>query len=355
MAVRTAEEAKLKDTFEQLAARLRQAEFQPRLVRKLAYWVQKSDRRLPLAFLDQTVGEIVQASYGSLVASAGIGPKKLQCLLKLLRRVLVHEAPPSAGLAEPTTAKVTKANGHPVAFDSEHVSEVEWERWRQTVLLFGFEQEKLGRMAPSLARLPFLIWHTPLAFYLDHSLEQLRELKTYGRKRVSVVMEVFHAIHNLFQNGVPSPYFAVRLTPRFILPIEAWTAAVLKEERLPLAAEVYQEVVEPLLAQFLEDAGENVEQLARARLDVGSDAIPMRQQAIDLGVTRSRIYQMLEECGHVLEVRWPEGRCVLRQLQEHLVRHDADHVAAKVLGRLLDLSYPAKLDPVSKHLVAASS
>ncbi len=27
-----------------------------------------------------------------------------------------------------------------------------------------------------------------------------------------------------------------------------------------------------------------------------------------MGVTRARIYQLLEECGKIMAVRWPEGR-----------------------------------------------
>jgi hypothetical protein len=223
MAVRNAEEAKLKETFEQVVAQLKKPEFQSRHPHALAYWVQKADRRLPLAFLDRTVGEIIHTSYYILVASAGIGPKKMQCLTRLLRRVVTHEAPASS----PNSGDISqpKVNANSLTFDPDHVSELEWEHWRKTVRLFGLEGEKLGRIAPSLSRIPSVIWHTPLSFYLDQSLEEIRQLRTYGRKRVTVVAEVFHTVHNLFRDGVPNPYFAVRLVPRFVLPIETWATS----------------------------------------------------------------------------------------------------------------------------------
>ena len=49
-----------------------------------------------------------------------------------------------------------------------------------TVRLHGIGQEKLGRLAPSLQSLPTVIWESPLGFYLDKSLTEIRELKTHG-------------------------------------------------------------------------------------------------------------------------------------------------------------------------------
>ena len=49
--------------------------------------------------------------------------------------------------------------------------------------------------SPSLQELPTVIWNSPLSTFLDYSLAELRQLKTYGEKRVRVVLEVFHAVH----------------------------------------------------------------------------------------------------------------------------------------------------------------
>ena len=70
----------------------------------------------------------------------------------------------------------------------------------------------------------------------------------------------------------------------------------------------------PLLEQILIDSGEAVYSLARDRLGVGVPRRTVREQARELGVTRARIYQLLEDCGKVMHVRWPEGRSRFQQL-----------------------------------------
>lgn len=344
MAVRSAEEAKLKDSFDQLAAKLREAEHQPRLMRPLAYWVQRSDRRLPLAFLDRSVGEIVHTPFLALVASAGIGPKKMQCLVKLLKRVVTHEEPANASLPSTETATAAEVPATTaratLLFDPEQLSELDWEHWRKTVKLLGLEQEKLGRVAPSLARLPSVIWHTPLSFYLDQSLAQLRQLKTYGIKRVAAVAEVFHAIHVMFQDLRPNLHYSIRLAPRFVESLESWAATVLREQRVISLEELSREFLAPLLEQIEKDAGEFVASLARARLDVEPDSFNVRRISLNRGVTRARIYQMLDECRQIMDVRWPEGRELVQSLRDHQSRVEPEGSSGKLLARLQDLCYP---------------
>ena len=48
--------------------------------------------------------------------------------------------------------------------------------------------------------------------------------------------------------------------------------------------------------------------MAASRLRLDDDAPSVKQQAETIGVTRARVYQLLEDCGKVMEVRWPEGR-----------------------------------------------
>ena len=42
-----------------------------------------------------------------------------------------------------------------------------------------------------------------------------------------------------------------------------------------------------------------------------------------MGVTRARVYQLLEECEQAIEVRWPQGRCLLTLLRQKGERHIA--------------------------------
>ena len=60
--------------------------------------------------------------------------------------------------------------------------------------------------------------------------------------------------------------------------------------------EIEQQLIEPLVQQLGIDAGDTVANLARGRLGVGAGAESVRNQSKSLGVTRARVYQMLEEC-----------------------------------------------------------
>ena len=109
-------------------------------------------------------------------------------------------------------------------FDPLRVSEMVWMHWRETVRRHGVGDEKLGRLTPSLQSLPSVVWNTPLSFYLDLSLGQIRDLKTHGEKRVAVVLEVFHTIHEMLDHIDPQGDLAVRLAPRTIVAAEEWMA-----------------------------------------------------------------------------------------------------------------------------------
>jgi hypothetical protein len=58
-----------------------------------------------------------------------------------------------------------------------------------------------------------------------------------------------------------------------------------------------------------------------------------------MGVTRARVYQLLDDCGKVMDVRWPEGRWLLAPMGSQLAQ--AEDVEALGLYRaILDLFYP---------------
>ena len=62
-------------------------------------------------------------------------------------------------------------------------------------------REKLGRLAPTLLALPTVIWHTPLEYYMQYSVSEIRQLKTHGEKRVRVVLEVFYIAHEILADA----------------------------------------------------------------------------------------------------------------------------------------------------------
>ncbi len=350
----SADDVKLMSSYETVKATLQEPSYADRLDKPLAFWALPNDRRLPTAFLGRTLRDLLHTPFPMLAATAGIGRKKLMTFVKLLVRATKdgNTGPDTLNeLREEEAAPITGTDdaGN---FDPTRVSEVVWAKWRETARQHAIGQELLGRLAPSLATLPTVIWTTPLNFYLDQSLFEIRQLKTHGEKRVNVVLEVFHNVHNLLSHIDKSGGLAVRLAPRSIASVEDWMAEAKGRSFTPGLAEVEQNLVEPLLQQLEIDVGDTVSKLARGRLGVGAKAESVRNQSKALGVTRARVYQLLEECNNVMTVRWPEGRRLLDDFAMWLDENYAAAEVANLLASLREMLYPLKFDSVAEHLRA---
>jgi hypothetical protein len=302
----SAEDFTLMSSFEEVRIRLLEEKRPEELDRPLAYWALPSDRRLPYALLNCHVGALIQMSFNDLAATPGIGRKKIASLLMLLDRALHQEdGPRGNGVQETETVKDLLKDDE---FDLAKVSESRWETWCATVRKHGLQQETLGRMAPSLQELPTVIWNTPLSAYLNLSVSKIRHLKTHGDKRVRAVLEVFHTVHQLIGGIEGHRRLSIRLLPRFVAPLEHWISEELQDGEVPSVQEIRQNLVLPMLNQIQIDAGDTVHRLAAGRLGVEAPPESVRHQSDRLGVTRARVYQLLEACAQVMAVRWPEGK-----------------------------------------------
>jgi hypothetical protein len=163
------------------------------LQRPISHWARQGDRRLPYALLRHTVGEVVETPFADLCSTPGIGPKKIASLLVLLQRAIT-DGLPKTPIVVSEAAKVASKDH----FDADTVSESTWEDWRATVRSRGLEGQMLGQLTPSLRDLPTVIWGATLGEYLDYTLDDLRELKTHGQKRIQTVLEIFYIVHSIF-------------------------------------------------------------------------------------------------------------------------------------------------------------
>ena len=68
----------------------------------------------------------------------------------------------------------------------------------------------------------------------------------------------------------------------------------------------------------------------------------VRSQSQDMGVTRARVYQLLEECARIMQVRWPEGRPQLAQLAERIEDEAVNTHARRLFEATRDLFFPEK-------------
>lgn len=352
----SAADVKLASNYDSLRKTLLGSEFMSRLDRPLAFWALPSDRRLPTAFLGRTLRELLSHSFEQLSATAGIGRRKLETFIKLLVRATKEDAAQSATENLPgTNESPADGRGEDGRFDPQRVSELVWMRWRDTVRRHGVGGEKLGRLTTSLQSLPSVVWNTPLSFYLDQSLAEIRELKTHGEKRVAVVLEVFHTLHEMLAHIDSQGDLAVRLAPRTIVAAEEWMAEARSRSFPPGREEIENSLIEPILQQLAIDSGDTVAKLARGRLGIGANAESVRNQSKSLGVTRARVYQMLEECHNVMSIRWPDGRRQLDEFAQWLDENYASAESANLLASFRELLYPLKFDSVAEHLRAEAS
>lgn len=348
----SAEDIKIQAAFENLRSVLLDGENADRLEKPLAFWALPSDRRLPLSFLPRTLNDLLQFSFDDLAATPGIGKKKMHSLVKLLGRALKSD--PSA-----ISLVSTERKGRPGVdallpqgqFNPDVVSELVWAQWRQQVQTHGLAYEKVGRLCPALRDVPTVIWNTQLGFYLNLTLAEIRALKTHGEKRVRVVLEVFHAVHKMLTTIEPLAGLAIRLQPKFVIGLENSLAALRGRGVSPTLAQLEQSLIEPLLAQLDLDCGDTVAAIARERLGLNDRSVSVRVQARKLGVTRARVYQLLEECNRVMLVRWPEGRQKLDDFALWLDEVYAPAECANLLAALRELLFPLKYDSVNEHLL----
>jgi len=346
----SAEDYKLISGFQAARKTLLDKKYADRLQKPLAYWALPKDRRLPLAFLGRSLKELLDTPFEELSATSGVGQKKMSSLLKLLHRAAADEPPAVpfgiSGLAPESSSTGEKSQKKAGAekFDPSIVSETLWARWCNTVREFDLGHEKLGLLAPTLQSLPTVIWHMPLGEYLDRSAAEIRAMRTHGEKRVRVVLEVFYVVHEILAEAGTQKHLRVCLVPAFVRPIENWITSVLEKPGVPTLDEIRANFTIPLLDQIKIDAGETVHKLVQGRLGIGTSPQSVRAQSEKMGVTRARVYQLLETCAKVMNVRWPDGRRQLALLAEKLQVDRADKDAKKLFDATREFVFPDKYE-----------
>lgn len=330
---------RLVGTYQRLRKQLLEQPDDGRLDKQLAYWVLPSDRRLPIAFLDRDMRSLLKCSFDELLNTPGVGQKKMEGLFALFRRAAKangDEIP--FGLEEPKRGRA-KAGLEP-EFDPTEVSESHWAVWCDTVVRHDFNDYKLGQLAPSLQSLPTVIWHKTLSEYAGNSLAEIRRMRTHGEKRLQSIIEVFRIVHESISTSTPNESLDLQLVPRFVPPLVNWISDTIREKKSPALPELRRELVTPLLKQVEIDLGKLVAELASERLEPNESAPTVKQQASRLGVTRARVYQLLEDCNKVMEVRWPTGRWLLAPLEAR--SSESTPRAQQLIRATCELFYPGE-------------
>jgi hypothetical protein len=327
---------RLVGTYERLRKSLLERPDDGRLDKALSYWVLPTDRRLPIAFLDRTMRDLLGQPLDDLMATPGVGHKKILGFFDLLKRAAKASAPDAPFGLSGDSPKRPKSTA--TGFDAAIVSESLWTQWCETVLRYGMGPEKLGRLAPTLQALPTVIWHSRLEEYADRSLAEIRSLRTHGEKRVNAILEVFCTLHEALSTATLQENVDVIVVPRFIPPLNRWLMETIAHQELPSVDELHKHIVKPMINQIRIDLGDQVAGLANSRLCLDENAPSVKQQAETIGVTRARVYQLLEDCGKVMDVRWPEGRWLLAPLATRFGTSDPETIG--LVHGIIDLFFP---------------
>jgi hypothetical protein len=339
------EELQVVSRFESLRRVLLAEPYAAHRDKPLAYWAVPTDRRLPLAFLGRTLDDLLRTPFAELAATPGIGQKKIRSFVKLLSRVANTDPAevPFDAVAMPENGRGGPATAASGGFDPATVSEVAWAQWRVSVMRHGQGPETLGRLAPSLKNMTRVIWNTTLESYAAMSLEEIRALKTHGEKRVRAILEVFHGVHGLVANMGSPEHLVMRITPKLIDGVESWVGRMLQLPTCPSDEEIFIHFVNPLLKQVRTDATRQIAALAENRLGINGPVTSVRQAARTMGLTRARVYQLLNEINDIMNVRWPMGRHQVYELRDKLEREApaAEHPPSLEQFRAaIELFYP---------------
>jgi hypothetical protein len=134
-------------------------------------------------------------------------------------------------------------------------------------------------------------------------------------------------------------HLAIRLVPEFVVPVEAWVASAVDRTDVT-TEELRKAVTEPLIGQLRIDVRSLVSDLAELRLAVDDDQMwSVQMQAKRMGITRARVYQLLEECSRVMNVRWPEGRGLFHQLNRSWQTLDSQPSAKSALQAVREVFF----------------
>lgn len=310
----TVEELQLLSRFEELRKVLLSPERASLLAKPLADWAYPSDRRLPFVLLGRTLGDLLNTPFMELAATPGIGQRKIRSLVELLGRAASCD--PQV-VAELPASRPRQAEGDGQSFAPGEISEVLWDQWRTTVLEHQLGDEPLGRLAPSLRNLTRVIWSTPLGTYAGLSLAEIRRLRNHGAKRLAAIVEVFYHIHCVLRGVGQGQPLAVRILPRWIEMADRWAVQMLQAEEVPPREAIREHLVRPLLEQLRIDADGHVVMLAESRVGLAGTVSSVRQLSRVMGLTRARLYQLLNSISDIMRVRWPCGRYVLYGLRAH--------------------------------------
>ena len=315
------EELQVVSRFEGLRKMLLSETYADHLDKPLAYWALPTDRRLPLAFLGARCGTCSARRLSNCRPRRASGerrsPRSCSCW-PAPPTPIPPNCPPKSSIRSPT-ARRAAADGQPGRqrrLRSDEHLRGDVGAVAGSVVRHGLAARRSAASPPVLQNMTRVIWNTPLGAYTSSTLAEIRAMKTHGEKRIRAILEVFHAVHTIVAGMGTQEHLVVRIVPRSIDRVEQWIGRALQRPGIPDEQEIFANFVQPLLEQVRIDATQQIATLAENRLGIGGPITSVRQAARTMGLTRARVYQLLNEINDIMMVRWPTGRHQSHELRE---------------------------------------
>ena len=195
-----------------------------------------------------------------------------------------------------------------------------------------------------------MIWSVPLEHYAGLTLDAIRKLKTHGEKRVRCVVTIFGQLHSLLDGKPADGRVQVRLTPPRIETLGEARSTNGRRNRYPFRRYASRTTARAARHQIGVDAGEQTAVMLRGRLGLDGAPLSVRRTAMRMRLTRARIYQLLEDAATVVDVRWPRGKALIRQLLERTAAIGLDSAEHRTLRIIAETFFPTEFRPAPTSL-----
>jgi hypothetical protein len=280
--------------------------------RRLADYATDDDRFLPQSLLHLSVAEVAGLSFADVGRIPHVGLTKIRNLLELLKRVLRDNK-----IAGDDSSAVEAA---PKSFASSVPTSGRWSQWAEALKNHPWREIAIGRVAERLGAMPRSMWRVPTGAYVDLSFDELRQLKSFGPRRIAAIAAVVESLYRSLSAVEAARSIAVVPGPACLAQIESWALDMLCRRRQFDVEELRSCVVEPLVDLMRHDLGDHVAQVASETLCLAPD---LRRVGSTLASDKRasayvRKHQIRRLIGEAISVRWPRGAIVIRALSSHV-------------------------------------
>ena len=193
-----------------------------------------------------------------------------------------------------------------------------WRNFVATIESAGYAPEPVGRYARSLQQFPRRLWPLPFAQFLTEPLRSRQQRPWLGPKKQDLLNQIVQDLAVTLTGLHASSAIPPRIRTAGFAEVERqlWTAIV--EPRLAGASQIQRSVFPWILDELERDAGVRTRQLFANRLLPSIPPITPTEHAGQLGITRARYYQLLQQGRAILRFRWPEGPAILSALADRV-------------------------------------